>query len=76
MVVTSALIRQTALRQLAHLAVGPRASTLVVELGYLLIRTPDEGGQVSQVGACFSDIPLRYGSPQPPTGRGLAALLR
>src|SRR3712207_4989843 len=45
MVSTSALIPPTALRQLAHLAVGPRTSTLVVELGYLLVRTPDEGGQ-------------------------------
>jgi hypothetical protein len=52
MVVTSALIRQTALRQLAHLAVGPRASTLVVELGYLLVRPPDEGGQIAATEAC------------------------
>src|SRR5918994_2873330 len=52
MVSTSAPPRPTALRQLAHLAVGPRTATLVVELGYLLVRTPDEGGQIAATQAC------------------------
>ena len=44
MVVTSALIRPTALLQLAHLAVGPRTSAPAIEPGHLAIGTPDEGG--------------------------------
>ena len=76
MVSTSALIRPTALRQLAHLAVDLRTSTLVVKLGHLVVRAPDEGGQIAATEACLPHTPLRHGPPQPPTGRGLVALPR
>ena len=63
MVFTSALIRPTALLQLAHLAVGQPASALASELGHLTIGTPDEGGQISATEACLPHQRLRHGLP-------------
>ena len=63
MVFTSALIRPTALRRLAHLAVGQRTSAPAVEPGHLAVGTPDEGGQISATEACLPHRRLRHGLP-------------
>src|SRR5688500_5135456 len=53
LVITSAPLRPTALRQLAHLTVGQRTSTPAVEPGHLAVRAPDDRGQVSAAEACL-----------------------
>ena len=65
-----------ALLQLTQLTVGQPTSAPAVELGHLAVGTPDEGGQISAVGACLPDHPIRHGPPPTADWRGLVALLR
>jgi hypothetical protein len=75
MVFTSASIRPTALLQLTHLIVGQRTSAPAVELGHLAVQPQTRAVILPQLG--HVSLTIRAGTAaQPPTGRGLVALLR
>ena len=76
MVFTSAPLRPIALRQLAHLTVGPRGSAPGSELGHLAVQAPDDHGQISATWTCLLTTRSDTDRPHPPTGPGLVALLR
>src|SRR3712207_6131986 len=63
LVVTSAPLRPTALRQLTHLAVGLCTSAPAVELGLLADPVPDDGDQVTAAWVCLPAPRLRHGPP-------------